>query len=534
MSCITVDLTAKSVEVDDYIHLHSATDFVIRNATARNFALTISTHQGIILFRISNFVDDGMNLTSRTNLESDGLTEAFRHVPHSGCRRFLLNVHDRNASFSVQFSEEIMIWNDIASSSDMSAYALKTEIPDVTRFITADYLNGYAAKNHTHALSDLSDVADLSKSYAAKEHTHANYALKTELPTIPDLSVYAKKTELFSGKYSDLTGAPDLSVYAKKTDLPGEVDLSGYLTISVAAATYAAKDHTHADYALKTELPDLTGYALKTELPTIPDLSVYAKKTELFSGNYSDLTGAPDLSVYAKKTDLPGEVDLSGYLTISVAAATYAAKEHTHADYALKTELPDLTGYLTVSVASATYAAKDHSHAGYENRLSTLETASAAIFHLGIVRPDYDDALHLQIQENGVTAVDTADAEGRAKVKVFTGQEWADFPSGGAGAPFSGMSVDIDLTSLGGGSHYLRYKWYNASTSTDWVGVTFPSSGGGGGAGGGSGEDFSVYIDPATGNWIINGEDSGVCSVGKLQVVTSIPDDPVEGMILIS
>ena len=487
MSCITVDLTAKSVEVDDYIHLHSATDFVIRNATARNFALTISTHQGIILFRISNFVDDGMNLTSRTNLESDGLTEAFRHVPHSGCRRFLLNVHDRNASFSIQFSEEIMIWNDIASSTDMSAYALKTEIPDVTKFITADYLNDYAAKNHTHVLSDLSDVADLSKSYAVKNHTHADYALKTELPdlsdyalktelpTIPDLTVYAKKTELFSGNYSDLTGTPDLSVYAKKTDLPGEVDLSDYLTISVAAATYAAKDHSHADYALKTELPDLTGYALKTELPTIPDLS----------------------------------------------------------GYALKTELPDLTNYLTVSVAAATYAAKDHSHAGYENRLSTLETASAAIFHLGIVRPDYDDALHLQIQENGETVVDTADAEGRAKVKVFTGQEWAEFPSGGAGAPFSEMSVDIDLTSLGGGSHYLRYKWYNTSTSTDWVGVTFPSSGGGAGGSSGS-SDFSVYIDPSTGNWIIDGEDSGVCAVGKLQVVTSIPDNPVEGMILIS
>ena len=179
-------------------------------------------------------------------------------------------------------------------------------------------------------------------------------------------------------------------------------------------------------------------------------------------------------------------------------------------------------------------AAKDHSHTGYENRLSTLETALAAIFHLGIVRPNYDDALHLQIQENGETVVDTAGTEGRAKVKVFTGQEWAEFPSGGAGAPFSEMSVDIDLTSLGGGSHYLRYKWYNASTSTDWVGVTFPSSGGGGGAGGGSGENFSVYIDPSTGNWIINGEDSGVCAVGKLQVVTSIPDNPVEGMILIS
>ena len=68
-------------------------------------------------------------------------------------------------------------------------------------------------------------------------------------------------------------------------------------------------------------------------------------------------------------------------------------------------------------------AAKEHTHAGYENRLSTLETASAAIFHLGIVRPDYDDTLHLQIQENGVTAVDTADAEGRANGRIFRPEE---------------------------------------------------------------------------------------------------------------
>ncbi len=151
MSRITVDPLAKTIEVDDYIYLHSATDFVIRNATARNFALTVSTHQGIILFRVDNFVDDGTGLNYRTNLESDGLLKAFRHVPKSGCRRFLLNVHDRNASFSVQFSGEIMVWNDIASSMDMSAYALKTEL------FSGNY-------------SDLTGAPDLSV-----------YALKTEV-----------------------------------------------------------------------------------------------------------------------------------------------------------------------------------------------------------------------------------------------------------------------------------------------------------------------------------------------------------------
>lgn len=228
-------------------------------------------------------------------------------------------------------------------------------------------------------------------------------------------------------------------------------------------------------------------------------------------------------SQYALKSEVPGAADLSKYLMVTAAAETYAAKSHTHSEYALNSHNHDTV-----------YAAVGHTHTNYENRLATLETASAAIFHLGLVRPDYDDALHLRIEKDGAAVVDTADTAGRAKVKLFTGQEWIGFPSDGAGSPFSGMSVDVDLTSLGGGAHYLRYKWYNPSTSTDWVGVTFPSSGGSGAGGGSGSSDFSVYIDPATNNWIINGEDSGVCAVGKLNVVTSIPDDPVEGMILIS
>ncbi|MEI3038450.1 MAG: hypothetical protein V8T90_05195 [Victivallales bacterium] len=301
------------------------------------------------------------------------------------------------------------------------------------------------------------------------------------------------KVKTLKSKQIGAAVQPDAAVDTYEP-VPDQSDLEGK----------AAKSHTHTEYALKTELPDLTGY-----LTVSTAEASYAVKSH--THELSDLSDVADLS------------------------KSYAAKNHTHTEYALKTELPDLTGYLTVSTAAATYAAKDHSHAGYENRLSTLETASAAIFHLGLVRPNYDDALHLRIEKNGTAVVDTANTADRAKVKIFTGQEWVEFPSDGAGSPFSEMSVDIDLTTLGGGTHYLRYKWYNSSTGTDWVGVTFPSSGNSGGAGGGSGaSDFSVYIDPTTNNWIINGEDSGVCAVGTLNVVTSIPDNPVEGTLLIT
>ncbi|MEI3040458.1 MAG: hypothetical protein V8T90_15455 [Victivallales bacterium] len=277
-----------------------------------------------------------------------------------------------------------------------------------------------------------------------------------------------------------------------------------------------------------TELKDVsvgvfTKKAVKTYevLPDKSDLDGKADANHTHGGYASAGHSHPE---YALKSEVPGAADLSKYLTITAAAETYAAKSHTHGEYALNSHNHDTV-----------YAAVGHTHTNYENRLATLETASAAIFHLGLVRPNYDDALHLRIEKNGTAVVDTANTADRAKVKIFTGQEWVEFPSDGAGSPFSEMSVDIDLTTLGGGTHYLRYKWYNSSTGTDWVGVTFPSSGNSGGAGGGSGaSDFSVYIDPTTNNWIINGEDSGVCAVGTLNVVTSIPDNPVEGTLLIT
>ena len=307
MSQILVDIQAKTICVDDYILFHAATDFIIQNATARNFILTISTHQGIILFRVGNFVDDGVNLTARVNLISDGLVDAFRHVPHNGCRKFLLNIHDRNASFAIQFSDELIIWNDITHTSDMNEYALKTEIPDVSEFITIDSLTPYVKKTD-----------------------------------LPDFRTYALKSELFSRKYNDLNGKPDLSVYALKTDVP---DVSGFVKAN--------------------DLPDFGTFALKTELP---NLGNYALKSELFSKKYSDLTGAPDLNLYALKTEIPDGVDLSGYLTITAAAETYAGKSHTHSEYALKTEIPDgvdLSGYLTITAAAETYAGKSHTHSEY-------------------------------------------------------------------------------------------------------------------------------------------------------------------------
>lgn len=429
MSQIVVDIKAGSVTVDDYIRLHAATDFIIRGVAQESMALSISTHQGICLFRITNFTRGDDELSARVTLESDGLVAAFRHVPPLGSRKFILSIHSRNASFSILFSEELMIWNDIAHSTDMGDYALKSEIPDVSGFVTADYLNAYVLKRELPDFDIYVKTSDLS-----------GYALKSELPEI-NLSGYALKSELFSRKYEDLTGAPDLTVYVKsselskyalKSELPESVDLSRYLLKAEAfSGRYSdlAGVPDLSQYALKSELPDgvdlslyqlkadafggsysdLTGkpdltvyaknadlsrYALKSEIPASADLSLYQLKADAFSRKYEDLTGAPDLSVYVKKSELFNTpVTLSDNLNAVIPpngkVTPFLQHDTTTGLYELRVRLPggstasvsqsapDMSLYLTVASAAETYAAKGHVHTGVYAPLENGKIPSA-------------------------------------------------------------------------------------------------------------------------------------------------------------
>ena len=177
--------------------------------------------------------------------------------------------------------------------------------------------------------------------------------------------------------------------YALKTEIPAAVDLDPYLKKTDAATAYASKsdlagkadaEHTHAQYALKTEIPDAV------------DLDPYLKKTDAATAyaSKSDLAGKADAEhtheQYALKTEIPDAVDLDPYLKKTDAATAYAQKselatkadaEHTHAQYALKTEIPDavdLEPYLKKTDAATAYASKsdlatkadaEHTHAQY-------------------------------------------------------------------------------------------------------------------------------------------------------------------------
>lgn len=249
---------------------------------------------------------------------------------------------------------------------ELANYALKSDItqPDLT---------GYAK------------TADVNKELDTKADKTAldAYALKSELPAMPDLSAYAKVTALenYATKqaldaYALKTDLPDLTAYAKKSDLPAPVDLTGYAKkteLPDVSNLETQADHandvkkineTLETYAKKSELPDASGLETKADHKADIDklnkaLDNKADKTAL--DNYAlktDVPASPDLTGYAKKTDLAAyetsenhkaDIDKINKALESKADVSAIPALPDMSQYALKTDLKnvDLTGYLT-------------------------------------------------------------------------------------------------------------------------------------------------------------------------------------------
>lgn len=180
--------------------------------------------------------------------------------------------------------------------------------------------------NTTVDLSDYYTKEEVNSTFATIASL-SNYALKSELPTVPtkvselendlgfltehqDLSDYALKSEL-----------PDVSDFVKQNELQNYVTLGTYnsaidnlnsQTSALAAligdaATKAELNEVKENYALKSELPNLDDYTTKTYVTDYVAEAIANAKLE--GGEGSDI----DLSIYAKKTDLG---NYSGFDTV--------------------------------------------------------------------------------------------------------------------------------------------------------------------------------------------------------------------------
>ena len=191
--------------------------------------------------------------------------------------------------------------------------------------------------------------------------------------------------------------ASNINLGGSSTSTPGDVDLSSYAKISYVDAKLALKANLSdipqpvdtSNFALKSELPNMSEYAKKSEIPSmdnvatkdeLPDMDNVATKDELFSGDYNDLenkptipdtsnfalkTDIPNMSEYAKKSELPvipefktingNSIIGTGNITIEGGGQAYddteirslIAGKQDAGDYALKSELPNMSNVAT-------------------------------------------------------------------------------------------------------------------------------------------------------------------------------------------
>lgn len=227
-------------------------------------------------------------------------------------------------------------YSEIQNTPDLSGFASLSDIPDVSNFITSAFTEDhYQAKGTYVVPSDLDD-----------------YALKTDLPTVPDSYTKTETDNLLAGKansahthsYTALTDLPDLSIYltehqdisglATKQELANYMPNSGmtsYLTVASAESTYQPKG-TYVvpsdlnDYALKSELPSIEGLATEAELANYqPVSSMTGYSTTAHTHSYNDLTDKPTIP------------STSGLASETWVTDNFAGTGHTHSQYLTQT-----------------------------------------------------------------------------------------------------------------------------------------------------------------------------------------------------
>ena len=274
------------------------------------------------------------------------------------------------------------------------------------------------------------------------------------LTQIPD--EYITETELDAKGY--LTEHQSLADYAKKSEIPdvsgfltsipdeyvteAELDAKGYLTQHHSLENYATKDYVSnalTPYAKTSDIPDVSKfiteipseYVTETELDAKgyltehQSLSEYAKKSELFSKDYNDLTNKPTIPSVeglASTQYVDNKVSeivvpsLEGYATEQwVEGKGYLTQHQSLADYATKSELATKQDTLTAGsnitiengVISATGGSGGGSYtlpvADYDTLGGVKAKQTDADKEYGIVYIDSDARLRVPIAYQGAS-----------------------------------------------------------------------------------------------------------------------------------
>ena len=228
----------------------------------------------------------------------------------------------------------------------LADYAKKTELPSIEGLAkTTEVDTKLAAKADVSAIPDVSGLA--TKAEVAT--VDAKFATKADASAIPSIEGLAKTTDI-EAAYAKKTELPDVSGLATKAEVEGlktEFVTEETLTENInqfstnvdgkineakgeLEAKVTAVDGKLAEYAKKTELPDVSGLATKAEVATavagvqVPSIEGLAKTTEV-EATYAKKTELPDISGLATKAELPSIEGLAKTAEV-VAKSVYDTK----------------------------------------------------------------------------------------------------------------------------------------------------------------------------------------------------------------
>lgn len=202
-------------------------------------------------------------------------------------------------------------YSEIQNTPDLSGFASLSDIPDTSNFITSGFCEDRYQPKGTYVVpSDLND-----------------YALKSDLPTVPDSYTKTETDNLLAGKansahthdYETLTNKPDLSIY-----LTEHQDISGLATKQELENYMPNSGMT--DYALKSEIPSIEGLATEAELANYQSISGMSEySTTAHTHSYNDLTDKPTIP------------STSGLASETWVSNNFAGTGHTHSQYLTQT-----------------------------------------------------------------------------------------------------------------------------------------------------------------------------------------------------
>lgn len=214
-----------------------------------------------------------------------------------------------------------------ANSTALANYALKSElpaVPDVSRFITEDALAPYAKT------VDLPSVAGLETTKAVDAKL-SQYVKKTELPAQQDLSAYETTAEVDRklALKADLSAIPSLTNYVTKDQIP---DVSALAT-KEELKTYALKSEIPtvpdtSSFATNASVDEkLSQYTKTSELKPVPDVSNFASMTDL-----GDLQR--EVAKKINKVDVVADYATKDSVNTQITAASAAANKYTDDKFA--------------------------------------------------------------------------------------------------------------------------------------------------------------------------------------------------------